>query len=162
MFKKLIIPTLLAIAFSGNASALTGTGKFKKKANHIQGTWYLVKVEGKQVIAFSDRFKTKTGSDLKILLSKQAIGSLEKNPTFIEPIALAKLKELSGEQHYVLPERIDITEYESILIYSEESNLLWGGFDIPKVDFFDKQQATQEDDLSRLLDSNEGAVKFGQ
>lgn len=151
MLKKLIIPAILAFSFASHAAALTGTGKFKKKAYKIKGTWFLAEVEGKQVIAFDEKFKTKDGPDLKIFLSKKTTGELKKNPTFIAPVALAPLKGISGKQHYVLPSDININDYKSILIHCEEFNVLWGGFNMPEPDAWKNQ-----DSVSNLLeDSNE-------
>ena len=68
MFRKAILPVILAVAFTGafssNASALTAKGKFAKKAHKIKGSWFLVEVEGHQVIAF----------DFMGFLSKLALG----------------------------------------------------------------------------------------
>ena len=161
MFRKTILPVILAVAFAGafssNASALTAKGKFAKKAHKIKGSWFLVEVEGHQVIAFDKKFETQDGTDLKILLSKKKLSKLKKNPSLTDPIALARLKDTSGEQHYVLPASINLADYKSILIHSEEANLLWGGFNMPE----ESDEADQQDALSRVIENNEGAIRTG-
>ena len=77
MLRKFILPALMAFAFAGNASALTGKGKFDKKTHKVKGTWFLLEVEGKQVISFSKSFNTKEGPALEILLSKKSIDNLD-------------------------------------------------------------------------------------
>ena len=156
MLKKFIIPTILAIAFTSNAAALDGKGSFHKKAHKIKGKWFLVEVDGKQVIAFDEKFETKAGQDLKIILSKKKMHSHKKAPTFNDAVAIARLQNVSGKQHYILPTSIDIKEYESIVIHSATSNTLWGGFNIPE-----KNLSENPDDIERVLENNEGGIRVG-
>jgi len=131
MFKKFMIPTLIALAFASQASALNVKGKFKKKTYKINGAWALLEVQGHQVISFHDNFKTQDGTGLKLVLSKQSIRELDKNPNFEAPISLGLIKSHTGDQHYIVPKSINIEDYKSVLIHSETDNVLWGGFDIP-------------------------------
>ena len=156
MLKKFIIPTILAVVFTGNAAALDGKGSFHKKAHKIKGKWYLVEVDDKQVIAFDKKFKTEVGSNLEIILAKKKMHSLGKSPKFNDAVAIARLQDVSGEQHYVLPASINIEDYESILIHSADSNLLWGGFNIPE-----KNLSENSDDIESVLENNEGGIRVG-
>jgi len=131
MFKKIIIPTLLALAFSANASALNYKGKFKKSTHKISGSWALVEVQGQQVINFGKKFKTESGNDLALVLSKKSVRALKKDPSLDAALKLATLKSHKGTQYYIVPANIDISEYESVLIHSTADNVTWGGFDIP-------------------------------
>ena len=162
MLRKFILPALMAFAFAGNASALTGKGKFDKKTHKVKGTWFLLDVEGKQVISFSKSFNTKEGPALEILLSKKSIDNLDNSPTFTDAIAFAKLKNASGEQHYVLPAEINIEDYKSLVIHCGKNNLIWGGFDMPDKDFLEDQaRQAEEDDIASVLENNEGAIRVG-
>ena len=162
MLRKFILPALMAFAFAGNASALTGKGKFDKKTHKVKGTWFLLEVEGQQVISFSKSFKTKEGPALEILLSKKSIDDLDNSPTFTDAIAFARLKNASGEQHYVLPAEINIEDYESLVIHCGKNNLIWGGFDMPDKDFLEDQaRQAEEDDIARVIENNEGAIRVG-
>jgi len=120
MLKKIIIPALALIAFSSNASALNAKGKFQKKSHKIKGAWALLEIENKQVLVFHDNFKTKNGTDLKIVLSKKSIRN-----------HLGLIRSNKGDQNYIIPAHINLEDYESIVIHSEAENVLWGGFDIP-------------------------------
>ena len=131
IFKKLIIPAIAALAFASNASALNAKGSFKKKAHKIKGAWALVEIQDKQVLAFHNNFKTKDGTDLKIVLSKKSIRSLSKNPTLEASVDLSLLRSNKGDQNYVVPKTIKLEDYKSVLIHSEADNVLYGGFDIP-------------------------------
>jgi len=156
MFKKIIIPVMLAIAFAGNASAVTVKGKFNKKTHKIKGAWVIGDIDGHKVLLFDKSFETEAGPDLKILLSKKKLSKLKKTPTFVDPFTLGPLQSVSGQQHYVLPKSINIEDYKSIVIHSEETNILWGGFSVPIEGFVD-----DIDDIYRVLENNEGAIRVG-
>jgi len=131
MLKKLILPAAIALAFAGNAFATDSNGIFTKKKYKIKGSWTITQVDGKNVLKFGDDFKTKNGPDLKIFLSKKNVADLKKNPEFIAPINLGLIDSNKGAQEYILPDDINLDDYESILIHCEAYNILWGGFDIP-------------------------------
>ena len=132
MLNKIILPVIAALAFAGNAFAADYTGYFEKRAKPISGTWTLADVDGKQVIRFNNDFKTKKGPDLKIFLSKKPIADLKKRPKFIAPVSLDLIDSIKGAQEYVVPDDINLDDFESILIHCEKYNILWGGFDIPE------------------------------
>ena len=132
MLKKLILPILATMVLAGNAFAADFSGTFEKKAKKINGSWTLTHVDGQQVIRFNDDFNTKNGPDLKIFLSKKPIADLKKRPTFIDPANLGFIDSIKGGQEYIVPDNINLDDYESILIHCEKFNILWGGFDIPE------------------------------
>lgn len=132
MLKKIIIPTLIALAFASHASALNVKGKFKTKAHKINGAWALLEIEGHQVISFHDNFKTQNSENLRLLLSKTSIRQLNKTSSIEDPINLGLIKSHTGDQHYIVPKTINIEDYKSVLIHSESENIIWGGFDIPR------------------------------
>jgi len=116
MLKKMILPVIAALAFAGNALA----------------AWTVADVDGKQVIRFNNDFKTKKGPDLKLFLSKKPIAELTKRPTFIAPKSLGLIDGIKGRQEYIVPDGVNLDDFESILIHCEKYNILWGGFDIPE------------------------------
>jgi len=132
MLRKILFPLILAVTFSTQASALNGKGWFKKKTHKIKGTWSLKVVDGYQTITFNRYFKTEDGPDLKIVLSKQHIHKLGKNPTLKDAYVLEPLTSNKGAQTYKVPLLVEFEQYESVLIHSEELNILWGGFNIPE------------------------------
>ncbi|MEP6341800.1 MAG: DM13 domain-containing protein [Maricaulaceae bacterium] len=134
MLKRLTLPLVAALVLAGNAFAADQTGTFEKKSFKIKGSWTLTEVDGQQVIRFNDDFKTKNGPDLKLFLSKKTVDNLSKSPTFDAPLSLGLLDSNKGQQEFVLPEGVNLDDYESILIHCEQYNKLWGGFDIPEDD----------------------------
>ena len=148
MIRKILLPLTLAVAFSTQAFALSGKGWFKKKAHKIKGTWRLEIIDGHQTITFNRYFKTEDGPDLKIILSKERIHKLDKSPNLKDAYVLEPLTSNKGMQIYKVPLLVEFEQYESVLIYSEALNILWGGFNIPE----DNPWATQDAEDQKIAD----------
>lgn len=108
------------------------SGTFQKKRYSIKGDWEIVKVNGKDAIRFSDNFKTKSGPDLKIFLSKSSVDTLSGKTVQNNAVKISVLKSNKGGQTYELPEGVSLDDYKSVLIHCEAYSVLWGGFDIPE------------------------------
>ena len=114
-------------------AAFAGDGadkSFVKKRYSINGTAKVETVEGQNRLTFSEDFKTKNGPDLKVYLSKRSIDSLSAKDVSVSSIKLSVLKSNKGAQSYIIPDSIDLTEYDSIVIHCEAYSVLWGGFDL--------------------------------
>lgn len=100
---------------------------FVDKERGIDGNWSL-KQEGENVyIVFHSNFKTKSGPDLKIFISKQDIGNANGKNAENNAILLNNLTSNKGEQKYLIPSNIDLSQYKSILIHCKKYAKLWGG-----------------------------------
>ena len=106
------------------------SGEFVKKRYSIKGTWSVVDVDGKKTITFSDDFKTRSGPDLKIYLSPKPIETLTGKTATAGSLKLGVLKSNQGEQSYILPDDVNLSDYKSIIVHCEAFSVLWGGFDI--------------------------------
>ncbi len=116
--------------FSGNAQAegasLQEQSFFKKKYS-IKGTWSLVERDGKQLIVFSKRFKTKNGPDLKVFLSPKSAKEVNGKNAVDGALQLGVLQNNKGAQEYEIPEGTDLSQYASVLVHCEAYSVLWGG-----------------------------------
>lgn len=130
-FLSLLIGLLtLTIIPSVNAQMLD-TGTWTKKQYKIKGGWE-VDTSGEQtIIRFDKKFKTKSGPDLKIFLSKESIDTVTGKTATDNAVMVAVLKSNKGKQEYVLPADIDINEFTSLLIHCEAYAVLWGGANLP-------------------------------
>lgn len=126
-------PTLSAQG-TGNApmaEAAVTSGTFQKKRYTIKGDWEIAQENGKTIIRFSENFKTKSGPDLKVFLSKSPLTSLSGQTAQASSLKISVLKSNKGAQSYELPDGITLDDYRSVLIHCEAYSVLWGGFDIP-------------------------------
>lgn len=116
---------------AASATAMT-TNPFVKKRYSIKGEWSVVEVDGETQIRFSDKFKTKGGPDLKVFLTKSPIDNLDSETAAKGAVSIGVLKSKSGGQIYTLPDGVELSDYESVIIHCEAFSVLWGGFDLPK------------------------------
>jgi len=103
---------------------------FVKKKNKINGNWSFKREDGKTYIIFYGNFKTKKGPDLEIFLSKKNIENVNSKNALIESIFIENLTSNKGEQKYLIPSSIDLSQYKSIIIHCKKYAVLWGGSSI--------------------------------
>jgi len=120
----------LATGAATAATAEQDSGSWVKKTKSIKGGWSIEKRGDQHVISFNDKFKTKSGPDLKVFLSPQSIDTVNGKNATDGAVLVAVLKNNKGSQDYVLPAGIDISSFNSLLIHCEEYSVLWGGTDI--------------------------------
>lgn len=107
------------------ASASAQSGKWIPKAKPISGTWSIKESDGKKVLTLKG-FKTSSAPDLKIFLSPRASGQLNGKNATAGSLRIAKLKSTNGDQRYVLPAGVDLSQYKSVVIHCEQYSKLWG------------------------------------
>ena len=104
---------------------------FVKKRYSIQGEWSIIETDGQTQIKFSENFMTKGGPDLKVYLSQTPIEDLDSQAASSNTVSIGVLKSKSGGQIYTVPDDIDLTKYQSVIIHCEAFSVLWGGFNLP-------------------------------
>ena len=109
------------------ASAVQTDQSFFKKKYRIKGTWSLVQRDGKNLITFSDDFKTKNGPDLKIFLSPKSAADVKGKNAVDGSLNLGVLKSNKGAQEYEIPAGTDLSQFSTVLIHCEAYSILWGG-----------------------------------
>ena len=88
--------------------------------------------DGSHVLRFED-FRVTNGPDLRVLLSKAPDISNKGQFQQYEYVELDRLKGNIGNQNYVIPTELDVTEYGSVVIYCKPFHVLFsvaapGGF----------------------------------
>jgi len=81
-------------------------------------------------IKFDDDFKTRGGPDLKVYLSTKTLNELDGETVDTHSMKIGVLKSKKGEQSYILPEGVSLSDYKSVIIHCEAFEVLWGGFDL--------------------------------
>lgn len=104
-------------------------GRWIGKGYRISGGFSIVKTDAGTKIVLDERFRTNSGPDLKIFLSKDDHGSIN-NRNADRGQRVAVLKSSSGAQEYYLNPRIDISQYKTIIIHCERFSKLWGVGDL--------------------------------
>lgn len=100
---------------------------FVNKERKITGNWSL-KQEGENIyIVFHSNFKTKSGPDLKVFISTQDISNTNGKNANKNALLLKDLSSNKGEQKYLIPSNIDLSQYKCVLIHCVKYAKLWGG-----------------------------------
>jgi len=100
---------------------------FVNKEYTVKGNWSIQEEGGKTYVMLHSNFKTKNGPDLKVFLHNSTIQAVSSKNALNGSVLLGKLKSNKGEQKYLVPNNIDITNYKSVLIHCEKYTVLWGG-----------------------------------
>src|SRR5260221_709447 len=113
--------TLFTGTFHGKVHSTSG------RATGYQGT------DGKRILRLT-HFKTSNGPDVHVVLvatrdAKDDANSLSGNT---ERIELGKLKGNEGGQNYELPENIDLGKFQTVSIYCERFNAIFGAAALAK------------------------------
>lgn len=103
---------------------------FIKKRYSIDGSAEVINTPEKTQIVFDNSFRTKGGPDLKVYLSKKSMTELENETVNTHSVKIGVLKSKKGEQSYILPDDISLSDYKSVIIHCETFSILWGGFDL--------------------------------
>ena len=106
------------------------TYKFTKKRYSINGQAKVLQSSNSTEITFNEAFKTRGGPDLKVYLSKKSLDELDGETVDTHSIKIGVLKSKKGQQSYVLPDGISLSDYKSVIIHCEAFEVLWGGFDL--------------------------------
>lgn len=98
-----------------------------KKKNKVQGHWEIAKVGKRHVIRLGSDFKTKKGPDLKLVLSPLTIEQARDANALNGGRVLPLLESPKGAQEFEVPEGVDLSGFQSLLIHCEQYTKLWGG-----------------------------------
>jgi len=113
-----------------NKSSEQAADSFINKRYSIKGSWSVDKADGQNIISFSDDFKTKGGPDLKVYLSTRTIAELENGDVENSSVKISVLKSNRGEQSYIVPTELNLSDYKSVVIHCEAFSMIWGGFNL--------------------------------
>ena len=96
----------------------------------IEGNWKIVERDSGKYIVFDDAFKTKSGPDLKVYLSRKPIGDLKDRTVERNSVKIAPLQSSKGSQEFQIPNELNLGEFSSVVVHCEAYSHLWGGGDI--------------------------------
>lgn len=126
------ISFLISILFAGALSAaetVLASGTWTKKSHKISGTWSIVDNGTTKEIRLKG-FSTRKAPDLKLFFSPQtANNATNKNATAGSRLVV-KLKAAKGDQTYAIPDGVDLSSFQSVLIHCERYSKLWGAADL--------------------------------
>ncbi|MEM1398017.1 MAG: DM13 domain-containing protein [Pseudomonadota bacterium] len=114
-----------AAAAAEAGETVIASGTWSKVSFKSSGQWSIVERDGKRYIELSDDFRTRNAPDLKIFLSPKAAGSLDGKNATDGSFRVAELSSNKGGQSYELPDDLDLSAYETVIIHCEAYSKLW-------------------------------------
>ena len=130
--RYLRLTLLLALSFNVfavEASPYKGTFKADSYFTTFEGGWNITMEDNGYILHFADNFEAKKAPDLKVFLSTLPIGKITgKNAA--DPnhsILISKLEIFTGKVSIVIPEGIDPSAYQSVIVHCEAYAKFWGG-----------------------------------
>lgn len=115
---------LLVLLVYQQAHAGEITGGWVKKEQSIRGEWKIEERADGHYLILGDDFRTRRAPDLKFVLSKQSVDSVQSSTAMNGALLIAPLESARGAQEYKLPE--NFADYSSLLLHCEQYTKLWG------------------------------------
>lgn len=119
--------SLTAPAIAEAEATMSLSGEFIKKQKSIKGSWEIIQRGDQTVIKFGDDFRAKRGPDLKVFLSPKTVSNVTGKTATDGAVLIAELSSNKGAQEYILPDGINLNDFESLLVHCEAYSVLWGG-----------------------------------
>jgi hypothetical protein len=126
----LAVATLFAAALTTISPATAQDADkrgFDVTAETIKGTWSIETRDAGTYLVLHDDFRTTSGPDLKVFLSKQNVNDVRDANATRDAIKLGPLQKARGGQSYKLPDDVTVSDFTSILIHCERYSHFWGG-----------------------------------
>ncbi|HHP7245114.1 MAG TPA: DM13 domain-containing protein [Elainellaceae cyanobacterium] len=106
-------------------------GSFVSGEHPTQGAVSIIEENGQRYVEFANDFQTDSGPDLFVILhqSDDVIGSTPPPAHPIEEgdyVTLAPLQTVSGSQRYLIPETVNLEDYQSVAIWCQQFNATFG------------------------------------
>lgn len=128
MLDTVVSATPASVSSIKNASAtatkqLAQGTPFISTAHTTTGSAQIVEANGQRYLEFDSAFRSDSGPDLFVLLHRDA------QPDDYSPenyVNLGRIQELEGAQRYAIPAGVDITQFQSAVIWCQDFNVTFG------------------------------------
>lgn len=105
-------------------AAETAGNQFVSVEHPTEGQANIVTIDGKQYLEFGEDFQSDRGPALRVILHQDSSVALNIEPDSY--VSLGELQAFSGTQRYLIPEEVDLANYQSVAIWCEEFNATFG------------------------------------
>ncbi len=155
-------------ANANDAGVLYSSSLWKKGKEDITGLYTISQDEaGDRTLRLSDDFMTKSGPDLKVVLSPHTIENVNAKTALDGALVLGSLVSIKGASEYAIPKTADLSKYQSVLIHCEKYTKLWGGAALvqgqvlSRNDIWTKKNGKTSGHYEIARDGDEIVIRFG-
>jgi hypothetical protein len=115
---------------NGSSRGVVSEGDFRPLAHDARGTAVLIEAaDGNTYLRFED-FEVENGPDLKVYLSR-AEANAPEDELAADIVDLGGLKGNAGDQNYIVPASVDLTQYRSAVVWCRRFSV---GFAVAPLD----------------------------
>lgn len=109
-----------------NEANILAQGQFTTvEQNHpTEGKAIITEENGQRYLTFDDDFTTARGPRVRVVLYRNS--TVPVNLEEENYLAIAPLESFDGTQKYLIPEEINLEDYQSVAIWCEEFNVTFG------------------------------------
>ena len=104
--------------------AKANPSQFVSVEHPTSGQVRIVEEDGSRYLEIAEDFQSDRGPALEVILHKSNTVGLKVQEG--DYVSLGKLKSFNGAQRYLIPEAIDLGQYQSVAIWCEEFNATFG------------------------------------
>jgi Electron transfer DM13 len=115
--------TSMTVASKIAADSVLASGDFEKSEHPTSGAAQIVVQNGKKYLKFDSSFQSDSGPDLFVILHRQ---DSPKSYAKANYVSLGRLKKVSGQQMYAIPNGVNITKFKSVVIWCKKFNATFG------------------------------------
>lgn len=106
-------------------SLIAGGSFVTVEQNHpTEGIAQIVEENGQRYLKFDAEFTTARGPDVNVVMHRNS--SVPVNLQEENYVTLAPLESFDGAQQYLIPEELNLDEYQSVAIWCREFNVTFG------------------------------------
>ena len=120
---ELPMSTSMTVASKIAADSVLASGDFEKSEHPTSGVAQIVMQNGKKYLKFDSSFQSDSGPDLFVILHRQ---DSPKSYGKADYVSLGRLKKVSGQQMYAIPNGVNITKFKSVVIWCKKFNATFG------------------------------------
>jgi hypothetical protein len=113
----------MTVASKIAADSVLASGNFEKSEHPTSGVAQIVIQNGKKYLKFDSSFQSDSGPDLFVILHRQ---DSPKSYGKADYVSLGRLKKVSGQQMYAIPNGVNITKFKSVVIWCKKFNATFG------------------------------------
>jgi Electron transfer DM13 len=120
---ELPMPGAMTVATKIVEASVLASGDFEKSKHPTSGVAQIVIQNGKKYLKFDSSFQSDSGPDLFVILHRQ---DSPKSYAKANYVSLGRLKKVSGQQMYAIPNGVNITKFKSVVIWCKKFNATFG------------------------------------
>jgi hypothetical protein len=116
-------PVSMTVASKIAEASVLASGNFEKSEHPTSGAAQIVMQNGKKYLKFDSSFQSDSGPDLFVILHRQ---DSPKSYGKADYVSLGRLKKVSGQQMYAIPNGVNIAKFKSVVIWCKKFNATFG------------------------------------